>query len=271
MRLSRKSFYYLRNCFAVTQSSLWRNNKNPNFQKDAMELLAALENNDIVPKADPNTASHTMRVQKAIAIYTLAQQNPSAFDQTAVYMRIFDMIGVEDAQNLFSKTPPGPPPVDETKKLQAQAEMVSAQAKILDASVRAQQAQGEQGVKMADVQTKNILAASKHEQAKAKTQIDAADIAGKLKLEQMRLQQSQLVHHDKLKQNNKHKKADVMTGMLQKGFDMDAARRNQEMDQAHQVQQADSQRLHDLSMENERAKNAKRGSVFRADAGRATE
>ena len=52
-----------------------------------------------------------MRIQKAIAIYTLAQQNPSAFDQKAVYGRIFSMIGIEDADDLFSKEPPGPPPV----------------------------------------------------------------------------------------------------------------------------------------------------------------
>ena len=152
----QKEFALFKELFRRDPESIWRNNKNPRFEGDRVKLMGALENNDIVPKADPNTASQTLRIQKAIAIYTLAQQNPSAFDQKAVYNRIFDMIGVDDAQDLFSKAPPGPPPVDETKKMAAQAALIGAQAKVLDASVKAQQAQGEQGVKMADIQTKNM-------------------------------------------------------------------------------------------------------------------
>ena len=270
----QKEFALLKELFRRDPQALWRNNKNPNFLGDVARLQSALENNDIVPKADPNTASHTMRVQKAIAIYTLAQQNPSAFDQKAVYNRIFNMIGIEDAQNLYSKDPPGPPPVDETKQLQAQAEMVSAQAKILEASVKAQAAQGEQGVKMAGLQTKNMEAANKHQAAKAKSTTDIMEAAGKLKLEKMRLAQSEVIHGDKLKKDTLMKGLDLMGAQKKQQHDlnlgqMDIERQREQeaMKMAKEQNQAASQQLHEVSMENQRAKNAREAQFLEPPEG----
>ena len=70
----QKEFGLLRDLFKIYPESMWRSNRNPNFQKDAVTLQAALENYSIVPKADPNTSSQTLRIQKAIALKTLAQQ-----------------------------------------------------------------------------------------------------------------------------------------------------------------------------------------------------
>ena len=260
-----KEFLLLKELFRRDPESIWRSNKNPKFAKDRMQLLQALDNSDIVPKADPNTASHTMRVQKAIAIYTLAQQNPSAFDQKAVYAKIFDMIGIDDAEALFSKAPPGPPPVDETKKMAAQAALVSAQAKVLDASVKAQAAQAESGIKMADVQAKNMEHITKQQTVKAKTMVDAADIASKMKLEQMRLKQSEVVHGDKTNQTNRHKENELMSSMLHKGLDLEAARRKNEMDLAHKQQQAAADRLHEVALENQRQKAAEQAQFMSSE------
>ena len=261
----QKEFALFKELFQRDPESIWRNNKNPRFEGDRIKLMGALENNDIVPKADPNTASQTLRIQKAIAIYTLAQQNPAAFDQKAVYNRIFDMIGVDDAQELFSKAPPGPPPIDETKKMTAQASLISAQAKVLDASVKAQQAQGEQGVKMADIQTKNMQNQTKHAAAKAKAFVDAADIANKMKLEQMRLKQSEIVHHDKIKQTDQHKQNDLMNNVLSKGLDLENARRQNEMAIAQEQNQAASQRLHDLALANQQADLVERAQFMKPE------
>ncbi len=279
----QKEFALLKDMFRRNPEALWRNNKNPNFQGDAEKLASALDNNNIVPKSDPNTASQTMRIQKAIAIYTLAQQNPSAFDQKAVYGRIFSMIGIEDAEDLFSKAPPGPPPVDETKRMQAQASMISAQAKVLDASVRAQQAQGDQGVKMADIQTKNIEAMTKRQIAKTDAVNHAKDREGKLQLEAMKLQQSQLVHKDKLNQQEKFKDRDMMAqdaskiadrqhqmkvkgldlqnAMSNKQMDIDEQRRTMAMNMAKEENQAAAKRLHEQAMA-KRAEDAAREAQF---------
>jgi hypothetical protein len=274
----QKEFALLKELFRRDPEALWRNNKNPNFGRDVQRLMAALENNDIVPKADPNTASHTMRVQKAIAVYTLAQQNPSAFDQKAVYNKIFSMIGIDDAQNLFSKAPPGPPPVDETKRMQAQAEMVSAQAKILDASVRAQTAQAESGVKMAGIQTQNMDALNKHKANKAKATTAMVEAAGKLKLEQLRLKQSELVHHDKIKKDSLFKGLDLQAAQKNKqsdiqqtGMDIAHQREKADMQAAKEANQAAAQHLHEVSLENQRAKTARENDFLSPLGGEPTE
>jgi hypothetical protein len=268
----QKEFWLLKELFRRDPEAIWRNRQNPNFKKDVDQLLIALENNDIVPKADPNTASHTMRVQKAIAIYTLAQQNPSAFDQKAVYSKIFDMIGVEDAQNLFSKAPPGPPPVDETKKMQAQAAMVAAQAKVLEASVRAKQAEGETGVKMANIQTKNMEAATKHQVAKTKAVTDAMGTAAKFKMEKLRLAQSEVVHGDNIKKDTLMKGLDLKHALHNQqhdaqraDLDFDRQREKDMMDAAKEQNQSAAQRLHEVGMANHQADIAREAQFMKPE------
>jgi hypothetical protein len=281
----QKEFALLKEIFRRDPESLWRNNKNPNFGRDTALLLAALDNTDIVPKADPNTASHTMRVQKAIAIYTLAQQNPAAFDQQAVYNKVLTMVGIDDFQGLFSKTPPGPPPVDETKKLAAQAQMVTAQAKILDASVRAQQAQGEQGVKMAGIQSKNMEVLNKHQTSKAKATAEMVQAAGKIKAEKMRLDQSEIVHGDKMQKEKLFKGLDLAQAQRNKeheagqssqqqshdfglaNLDILSQLKKDQMKAAKEQNKAAQQHLHDVSIENQRAKNALDAQFLAPDEG----
>ena len=268
----QKEFALLKELFRRDPQAIWRNNKNPNFAGDVMRLMAALENNDIVPKADPNTASHTMRVQKALAIYTLAQQNPSAFDQKAVYNRIFAMIGIEDAQGLFNKDPPSPPPVDETKKMQAQAAMINAQAKVLDASARAKAAESETGVKMADIQTKNIEAMTKHSAAKTKAVTDAMDATGKLKLEKMKLAQSAIVHKDNSKKDALFRGLDLAqahnakkTELKKASMDLEHQREQNAMNAAKEQNQSAAQRLHEVALANHEAKIARESQFMDQD------
>jgi hypothetical protein len=270
----QKEFWLLRDLFKRDPEAIWRSQKNPNFQKDVAKLMEALENTDIVPKADPNTASHTMRVNKAIAIYTLAQQNPSAFDQKAVYNRIFSMIGVEDAQMLMNKAPPAPPPIDETKKMSAQAQMVSAQAKILDASVRAQQAQADAGTKMANANTKDLEAKTKHEIAKTKATTEALGTAAKFKMEKMRLAQSEIVHGDKIKQDKLFKGLDLHQAHADKQreaqnsqVDFDRQREKDAMQAAKEQNQEASKRLHEVSMANHQADIARENAFLTPPAG----
>lgn len=207
----QKEFALLRDLFKIYPESLWRSNRNPNFQKDATTLQAALENYSIVPKADPNTSSQTLRIQKAIALKTLAQQSPMLYDMKAIDQRIMEMIGVEDFEGLFSKAmPPSAPPVDPAK-------MMEAQAKLMDANTKAQEVQVKRAATAMDATTKIALGKAQIQdiQTKAmKAQTDAANHAAdrrsKLQLEQMKLQQTELVHRDKILQTDKHKMADIL-------------------------------------------------------------
>jgi len=253
----QKEFGLLKELFRRDPQALWRSNKNPNFQSDAARLQEALDNRDIVPKADPNTSSQTMRIQKAIAIYTLAQQNPSAFDQKAVYERILSMIGIEDAADLFNKTPPQPQ-VDQSRMIDAQAKMLSAQAKMADTQVKAQNAQVEAQTKMAQVQTQNIDAITKRQIAKTDAINHAQDRNAKLQLEGMKLQQSQIVHKDKMTQQERFKQEDLAESDRVKGLDLSHAREKMDLELAHGQQQAAAQRLHEVAQQMREAEAADR-------------
>ena len=241
-----KEFGLLKELFRRDPSVLWRNNKNPNFQGDAAMLQAALENNFIVPKADPNTASQTLRIQKAIAIYTIAQQNPMAFDQQAVYNRIFSMIGVEDAQDLFNKQPPAQHQPDPTRMMDAQAKLMTAQAKMADTQVKAQTSAAEVQAKMAQIGSQNIDALTRRQIAKTDAVNHAQDRNAKLQLEGLKLQQTQLVHRDKLSLDERLHDKSLLNATRIKGLDLAHAQRNINRDKEQEAQQAAADRAHDL-------------------------
>lgn len=273
-----KEFALLKELFRRDPEALWRSNKNPNFQGDAIRLQAALDNRDIVPKADPNTSSQSMRIQKAIAIYTLAQQNPAAFDMQAVYERIMSMVGIEDGAMLFSKTPPGPPQPDQTKLLQAQAQMLASQAKMAETQVKAQNAQVEAQTKMAQVQTQNIDALTKRQIAKTDAINHAEDRNAKLQLEGMKLQQSELVHRDRLTLDERKHDSELEQKSINKGLDLEHALRSKSMDHAHKqreqgldlahaAQQAAAQQIHEAELQDREAAAAERAQFLKPEGG----
>jgi hypothetical protein len=225
-----KEFQLLKDLFVRDPSALWRSNKNPKFKQDAYLLQQALENKNIVPRADPNTASQSLRIQKGIALYTLASQNPSAFDQKAVYKRLLSMLDIDDADDLFSKAPPGPPPVDETKMMDAKAKLMAAQAKMMDTSVKAQQAEGDMSLKMAQLQTQNIAEENKKQAIKIDAVNHAADRKGKLQLEALRLKQTQMVHADKLRHEETQNLLNRDAQQTLKGLDFEQARQQMAYD-----------------------------------------
>ena len=254
----QKEFGLLKELFRRDPESLWRNNKNPNFEGDRQKLIAALDNSDIVPKADPNTSSQTLRIQKAIAIYTLAQQNPTAFDQTAVYNRIFSMLGIEDAQNLFTKQPPGPPAVNPADQMEAQAALISAQAKMMDAQVKAELAKQEHGVKIADVQARMTDAQTKRQIAETDAKMGLIDQANKLQVENMKLQQSAIVHREKLNHDERQKFANLNQMKMLKGLDLAEANRKHQED----LREARQEQLAQLSHEGEKTVAQHRKEIF---------
>jgi hypothetical protein len=114
---------------------------------------------------------------------------------------------------------------------------------------------------MADVQAKNMEHMTKQQTAKAKAMVDTADIASKMKLEQMRLKQSEIVHRSKLTQAEKSKQQDIYNNNVQKGLDLDEARRRHELDLAHDDQQAAAKQLHEIALENQRQKLAEQSQL----------
>ena len=153
-----REFQLLKELFKECPEAFWENNKYPAYQWTPETLVTALDNINLVPVADPNTPSHAVRIQKAMAIKQLQSQNPSLYDPKKVDVRILTMLGIEDAMDLFvPPMPPGPPPPDPALML-AQAKMVDSQAKMAEVKVKAADAQADAQNHAADRESKERIA-----------------------------------------------------------------------------------------------------------------
>ena len=194
----QKEFGLLKKLFLLDPEALWRSNRNPCLERDTQRLQNALENKDIVPKADPNTSSQTLRIQKAIAIYQLAKENPPMFNQREVYTRILGMVGIEDAESLFNNSPAGPPQMDPVRQMEANAKIAGVQAKLAEMGSRQQIAASQEQTKIAMAQAKMAETRVREKEVAIDAANHAADRRSKEALAQADLEQSMLVHSDKL-------------------------------------------------------------------------
>ena len=121
-----KEFQLLRDLFKQYPETLMSAGRKNRKRRSKMmwtreRLLAALENYDIVPVADPNTPTHMHRIAKGVVIKQLQGANPQLYDARAVDIRVMHMAQIEDPQSLFAPPPmPGSQPPD-PKLLMAQA------------------------------------------------------------------------------------------------------------------------------------------------------
>ena len=198
-----------------------------------MLLQRALENKDIVPKSDPNTSSQTLRIQKAIALKQAAQSNPMLYNMRAVEERFLSMIGVEDAADLMNNQPPPPMQPDPSPLIEAQAKMIAAQAKLQDIQAKTQISSVDQQTKIALAKAKLKESDTKAIQAQTDAANHAADRESKEKLAMIDFAQSELVHKDKISENQR--RADIDTAMkIEKAQE---ERRRRAMDEALSAQQ----------------------------------
>jgi hypothetical protein len=192
-----KEFELLRDLFKDDPTALHRGNKSPNLPTDEASVTAALRDNNLVPAADPNTSSQSMRIQKAISLYSLAKENPPMFDQQAVYRRLLTMVGYEDVDELFNKNPqPAGPQIDPAKQKQADAQMLTAQAKMAETQAKAQSGAfaPATGVNPAELQIKAQAEQTKALDSQADNQNRAADRQAKLDIERMKLERERMIH-----------------------------------------------------------------------------
>ena len=153
-----REFQLLKELFKECPEAFWENNKYPAYQWTPETLINALDNINLVPVADPNTPSHAVRIQKAMAIKQLQQANPQLYDAKKVDERILTMLGIEDAMDLFA--PPAPPDsgANNPQMVQAQAKMIDSQAKMAEVKVKAIDSQADAQNRAADRESKERIA-----------------------------------------------------------------------------------------------------------------
>jgi hypothetical protein len=162
-------FQLLAQCFREHPDSFWQRNKRPAKQWDEQTFLTALDNYELVPQADPNTASHIQRVMKVTALIQLAQQAPDLYNLDAVNREALLTLGWANPNSLLRDTVNQPSPLDpqaQAAQMAGQAAMITAESKMVEAQLKVKEMQdksgGQQGlppedqVKMAEIQQKGV-------------------------------------------------------------------------------------------------------------------
>lgn len=104
-----KEFQLLKELFREDPEALWRSERRKTRKWNADELVAALENVDMVPQADPNTPSHMHRMAKAASLKQLATDSPELYNKKAVDTLILEMMGFPNPEGLFAPPQPQQP------------------------------------------------------------------------------------------------------------------------------------------------------------------
>ena len=163
-----EEFQMLARLFKEHPDSFWQKNKKPAMPWDEAMFLKALEDCDLVPQADPNTASHGQRVMKIMALKQLQAGNPALYDPIAIDVAALQAIGWSNPQqfmvptdSLQQKTPP-----------EVEAEMAKIQIKKQEADARTMVAQADVAEIQAKIQSGAYIPSHMTEDKSANHQID---------------------------------------------------------------------------------------------------
>ncbi len=112
---------------------------------DVQTFLKALNDYELVPQAGPNTASHTQRLMKTMALAQAAQSNPQLFNVIEVQKAALHAMGWANPEQFINASPmPDPKTIDaqtkaKTEQVKGQAAMTTANARMIEAHSKAQQ------------------------------------------------------------------------------------------------------------------------------------
>ena len=185
-----EEFAMLVRCFKENPESFWQQNRKPARAWDQETFLRGVNQVDLVPQADPNTASQTQRLMKIMALKQIQASNPTLYDPIAIDTAALKAVGWSNPEQFM--IPPeaqGSPPPEmqkemaamqikkqeaDTKQGEAQARIALDQGRLQIDMAKAQQeglAGGEQGPNekdVADIQIKKQLADAKMMDTKLK-------------------------------------------------------------------------------------------------------
>jgi hypothetical protein len=188
-------------------------------------FLTAINQNLIVPRADPNTASHLQRMLRNAALYQMAKDDPPSFNLLRIRQVCIRGIGFNDPDQFINPNPQpaGPPP--DPKALAAQ---MSAQADLIDSSTKARQLQQQ-------IQDSAMQQNDRSQDRQTKLAIAGAG------LQKERIIASQQMAHDTF-QKNADRTADIVQQHMDRAHEMGTQAR----DQQHERQQAHFDRQQDM-------------------------
>ena len=142
-----EEFALLVRCFKENPDSFWQQNRKPARKWDQDTFLRALDQADLVPQADPNTASQTQRLMKVMALKQIQSANPALYDPIAVDRLALQAVGWSNPEQFM--VPPAS--LGQQQNPEAQAKMAELQIKKQDSDARMIEAKGRLQVDQAKV------------------------------------------------------------------------------------------------------------------------
>lgn len=157
-----QEFCMLKEMLQEDPSALWRHNKkskvlalltqeagqqpvvdaeNQAEERHHQLFLAALNDCELIPAADPNTSSQTERYLKVVAMRQMAMTPGSNLDLNKVDEHAFHVMGIDDFDD-FQKPapPPGAAPPPDPEMMTANATLIAAQARLVDSQNKSRDA-----------------------------------------------------------------------------------------------------------------------------------
>jgi hypothetical protein len=222
-----EEFSLLRDCFREHPESFWERNRRPTLDWNPEKLIMALDDVELVPHADPNTASHAQRMMKLMALKQLQSATPHIYDPVAIDMAAMKAIGWSNPEQFLKPEDQRAKPTPEMMKAMADAQIekqkadadtMRAQADMLKAQrPDAPAAPGGVGPDPREFQLKLVSEQNKARQMELSMQRDRAndenrdlDRENDIRLEQMRMDRDQMndimrMEHEKMLQDQDHK------------------------------------------------------------------
>ena len=147
-------FQLLARCFKENPESFWQKKNKPSYAWDEQTFLAALNDCELVPQADPNTASHTQRIMKIMALKQLQAAQPGLYDPIAIDKAALQAIGWNNPEQFMA--PPSAqgkmPPEIQEKIAEFQLKQKEVGIKEMEAQARTQKMQADAALDQAKLQ-----------------------------------------------------------------------------------------------------------------------
>ena len=149
-----QEFKLLAECFRENPESFWRSNRKPAGDWTETTFLSALDDADLVPQADPNTANHTQRMMKVMALKQLQKESPNLYDPIAIDMAALKALGWSNPEQFMApiEAQSAPPPQQLEREAKAQNDSTRASASMLSAQTAAKSAQVDAHIKLQKAQ-----------------------------------------------------------------------------------------------------------------------
>ena len=191
-----EEFQLLARCFRENPESFWQRKGKPSYPWSEQTFVQALNDCELIPQADPNTASHTQRLMKVMALKQLQSASPSMYDPIAIDTAALKAIGWSNPEQFLApqSVQANPPP----ELIQAQAMMktneMKAQASMMDSQTKAHAAEMKGQADLMKAKIELIKAQNSLDLAEQELHSKAADRVSRERLQLVDLAQNLSVH-----------------------------------------------------------------------------